>query len=118
MGSERAPPSEVKATSLKDSSEKREDGVPLNRKEGRGGMGLSVRPGELAHLPHTFKKVEELDKDLWPSEALLLTLVTSASQWKGAITASPRGSSGTVCVDEGNKASHAFAPARHWVELQ
>lgn len=80
-----------KATSLKDSSEKREDGVPLKRKEGRGGMGLSGRPGELTHLHRTFKKVEELDKDLWPSEALLLTLVTSASQWKGAITRAPQG---------------------------
>lgn len=69
-----------KATSLKDSSEKREDGVPLNRKEGRGGMGLSGRPGELAHLHRTFKKMEELDKDLWPSEALLLTQPLSGKE--------------------------------------
>lgn len=80
-------------------------------------MGLSVRPGELAHLHRTFKKVEELDKDLWPSEALLLTLVTVSLSVERSNNRSPRGSSGTMCVDEGNKASHALAPAWHWVEL-
>ena len=52
----------------------------------------------------------EVDKrlDLWSLEALVLTLVTSASQSKGVITANPRGSGGTTCVEEGDRASHAF----------
>lgn len=75
-------------------------------------MGLSIRSEDLAHSHLPFKRQKQGTKDLWPSEALVLTLVTSASQRKGALT-SPRGSGGTMCVEHRNKASHAFPWARH-----
>lgn len=66
MGSERAPPSEVKSTTPKELRRGKKDGVPLNRKEGRVGMGLGVRPEELAHLSLFFKKAGEADKRSLP----------------------------------------------------
>lgn len=54
----------------------------------------------------SLKRQRKWTKDLWPSEALVLTLVASASQRKEAVTASPRGSGDTRCVEEGDKARH------------
>lgn len=81
-------------------------------------MGLSVRPEELAHLHLPFKRQRKWTKYLWPSEALVLTQVTSVSQRKGTVTASPRGTGGTMCVEQRNKVNYVFPAVRHWVELQ
>lgn len=96
-GSERAPPSEVKVSSHH--NPQRGEKVPLTRK-GRVDMGLSARPEELAHPHLPFKRQRKWTKHLWPLEALVLTQVTSASQRKGTVTASPRGSGGTMCVEQ------------------
>lgn len=82
------------------------------------GMGLSVSLRNWLTYTFSLKRQGKRTKDLWPSETLELTLVTSASQRKGAITASPRGSGGTTYMEQGDKKGIFMAKALGGVPVE